>query len=104
MTAQIAQRIGNALSVSSATKLRELDQALREFVRSVGPAAATPISGVFDASQVTSGTFAAARIPALSLLDASGLGNFANDAAAAAGGVAVGRLYRNGSIVQVRVV
>lgn len=32
-----------------------------------------------------------------------GLGNFANDAAAATGGVAVGNLYRNGSIVMVRV-
>lgn len=32
------------------------------------------------------------------------LQNFANDAAAAAGGIAVGQLYRNGSIVQIRVV
>lgn len=32
------------------------------------------------------------------------LGNFANDAAAAAGGVQVGQLYRNGSAIQVRVV
>lgn len=31
------------------------------------------------------------------------LGNFANDAAASAGGVQVGQLYRNGSVVQVRV-
>ena len=30
--------------------------------------------------------------------------SYANDAAAAAGGVAVGQLYRNGSVVQVRVV
>ena len=34
----------------------------------------------------------------------TGLGNYANDAAAAAGGVAVGSLYRNGSVIQVRVV
>lgn len=32
------------------------------------------------------------------------LGNYANDAAAAVGGVAVGGMYRNGSVVQVRVV
>lgn len=32
------------------------------------------------------------------------LQNFANDAAAAAGGIAVSQLYRNGSIVQIRVV
>jgi hypothetical protein len=31
------------------------------------------------------------------------LGNYANDAAAEAGGVAVGALYRNGSAIQVRV-
>lgn len=30
-------------------------------------------------------------------------GNFANDAAAAAGGVAVGGLYRNGSVLMIRV-
>ena len=33
----------------------------------------------------------------------TGLGNYANDAAAATGGVAVGSLYRNGSVIQVRV-
>jgi hypothetical protein len=31
------------------------------------------------------------------------LGNYANDAAAATGGVVVGGLYRNGSTIQVRV-
>lgn len=31
------------------------------------------------------------------------LGNYANDAAAAAGGVPIGGLYRNGSAVNVRV-
>lgn len=34
---------------------------------------------------------------------ASALGNYANDAAAAAGGVAVNAVYRNGSVLQVRV-
>lgn len=34
---------------------------------------------------------------------AGGLGNFATDAAAAAGGVAINQLYRNGSVVQIRV-
>lgn len=32
-----------------------------------------------------------------------GLGNYANDVAAAAGGVAVGGMYRNGSVLMVRV-
>lgn len=35
--------------------------------------------------------------------DFSALGDYADDTAAAAGGVAVGRLYRNGSVVMVRV-
>jgi uncharacterized protein with LGFP repeats len=39
-----------------------------------------------------------------SLLIPQSLGNYANDAAAAAGGVAVTQLYRNGSIVMIRVV
>ena len=33
----------------------------------------------------------------------AGLGNYANDAAAATGGVAVGSMYRNGSVLMVRV-
>ena len=36
-------------------------------------------------------------------LNITNLKNFANDAAAAAGGVPVGGFYRNGSVVQVRV-
>ena len=31
------------------------------------------------------------------------LSNYADDAAAAAGGIGVGQLYRNGSVVQIRV-
>lgn len=33
----------------------------------------------------------------------AGLGDYANDAAAAGGGVAVGALYRNGSVLMIRV-
>jgi len=36
-------------------------------------------------------------------VDFAALQNFADDAAAAAGGVAVGSLYRTGSVVKVRV-
>ncbi len=36
-------------------------------------------------------------------IDLSGLPNFANDTAAAAGGVKVGGMYRNGSVLMVRV-
>lgn len=36
-------------------------------------------------------------------LGSAGIGNYANDAAAAAGGVGVGGIYRNGSVLQIRV-
>ena len=36
-------------------------------------------------------------------IDLAGLPNFANDAAAATGGVRVGGMYRNGSVLMVRV-
>ncbi|WP_434513772.1 hypothetical protein AB6Q56_14420 [Dechloromonas sp. ARDL1] len=36
-------------------------------------------------------------------VDLSGLQNFANDAAAATGGVKIGGMYRNGSVLMVRV-
>jgi hypothetical protein len=45
-----------------------------------------------------------ARLTATGKVRLTGLGNYANDAAAAAGGVAVNELYRNGSVVQIRVV
>lgn len=54
MTIQIAQRLGSALDIRSATRLRELDQALREYVRSVGTAANVPIGGSIDWSHITS--------------------------------------------------
>lgn len=37
------------------------------------------------------------------IIPAGGLGNYANDGAAAAGGVAVGEIYRNGSALMIRV-
>jgi hypothetical protein len=54
------------------------------------------------------GTGVAARLtlaaPLYALPNLQASATFANDAAAAAGGVAVGDLYRNGSIVQCRIV
>jgi hypothetical protein len=53
VTIQIAQRIGRALDVRSATKLNQLDQALREYIRSVGPGATVPLTGSFPWSNLT---------------------------------------------------
>jgi hypothetical protein len=48
-------------------------------------------------------TFAAASVPASLIVGANTLTNAVNDAAAGAAGVAVGHLYRNGSVLMVRV-
>lgn len=48
-------------------------------------------------------TFAVSSVPAASLVGAEALTNAANDAAAAIAGVAVGQVYRNGSVLMVRV-
>lgn len=53
MTIQIAQRIGRALGVTSATKTKELDEALRAYVRSVGPGATLPIAGSLPYANLT---------------------------------------------------
>lgn len=56
---------------------------------------------------VFTGQFGAAlprfEVTATKVIFNSGFPNYANDAAAAAGGVAVGQLYRNGSVVMIRV-
>lgn len=52
MSIQIAQRIGRALGVSSATKTKELDEALREFVRSVGQGS-SGLAGTLPYSSLT---------------------------------------------------
>lgn len=48
-------------------------------------------------------TALAARVTTIETRIPTPLQNFASDAAAASGGIAVGRFYRNGSVVQIRV-
>ena len=116
MSIGIARRIASALGIKSETDIRRLNEALLEYVRLTSQSAATALPGNIAASQVVSGTFADARIAASNVtqheaaltilaaqIDGTALGNFANDAAAATGGVSVGEFYRNGSIVMVRV-
>ena len=116
MTISIARRLGAALGVKSETSIRAINAALLEYVRLTQQSATTPAAGSIDASQVVSGTFANARIAesnvtqhqaalavAAEKILGVGLSDFANDGAAASGGIDVGGLYRNGSVVQVRV-
>jgi hypothetical protein len=58
----LARRIGQALDIRSESKIRTLNEALLAYVRLTRQSAATPIDGDISASQVTSGTFADARI------------------------------------------
>lgn len=62
MTIQIAKRIGRALNVRSGTRIKELDEGLREYVRLVPKATTTPMPGVIDAGQVTTGVLADGRV------------------------------------------
>ena len=116
MTIAIARRLGSALGVKSESKIRVINEALLEYVRLTQQSSTTPAPGNIDASQIVSGTLANARIAesnvtqhqaalavAAEKILGVGLSDFANDGAAASGGVAVGGLYRNGSVVQVRV-
>ena len=77
--------------------------ALQGFVDKVGPVISATWLNVVDVLKFTVFEDAATKAAARKAL-MSGLENYANDAAASAGGVAVGELYRNGSIVMVRVV
>ena len=57
-----------------------------------------------DDDAVSSAKIAAAAVTPAKISDwSTGLDDYANDAAADSGGVAVGELYRNGSVIQVRV-
>jgi len=79
-----------------------------------GSAPVATVRAYFKGASATSSDFSAIfansnGIAALAIRDdlyvlAAYLGNYANDAAAAAGGVPVGAMYRNGSAVQVRVI
>lgn len=62
---------------------------------------ANTLKGVDDVSTVTGG-ISTDNVGNL-FLDVVVLGNYANDGAAATGGVPVGGLYRNGSVLMVRV-
>lgn len=55
-------------------------------------------AGVVDTNTLATGAATPTKLSGFNTL-----GNYANDAAAAAGGVAIGGQYRNGSVIQVRV-
>lgn len=102
MSIGIARRIAATLNIKSESKIRSLNKALLEYVRLTAQSAVTQIVGTLPWGSIT-GKPTTFPSNAKDDVDGSTLENFANDGAAATGGVAVGGLYRNGSVVQVRV-
>lgn len=72
---------------------------LVQFATTGATAVALPVTG-FLATRAGAETLSNKTLDTPKL---SGLGNYADDTAAAAGGVAVGAMYRNGSVLMVRV-
>ncbi len=75
-----------------------------------GAVVSSDLTGALVFSRVTTATGTGQSLTESARFDASGylvfpsLGNYANDAAAAGGGVPVGGVYRNGSVMMIRVV
>lgn len=93
------------ISVNNVIKNPGVDFTLNgsQIVFTTAPTGGQTFFGVLMGDAVNVGTPADGTVtPAKT--NFSGLGNYANDAAAATGGVAVGGLYRNGSVIQIRVV
>lgn len=82
----------------SALTIEELDANFQYFTGSHAVTGSLIVSG----SLTTTGSFSASGSVILPMVSQSL--NFANDAAAAAAGVPLGGLYRNGSFIQIRLV
>ncbi len=102
MSSHAARQLGRALGVNTENGIRALEAALTEAVRSTPQAASTPVPGQIPWTNVTGkpSTFAS---NAADDVDGSTLADHADDSAAATGGIEIGGLYRNGSVVMVRV-
>lgn len=62
MPLDLARRVGVALDIRSNTRIRQIDRALKEYVRLTPQSPTVPSAGNIDAAQVISGTLADARI------------------------------------------
>lgn len=62
MPLDLARRIGVALDVRSETRIRQIDRALKEYVRLTPQSPTVPSAGNIDASQIISGLVPDARI------------------------------------------
>jgi len=102
MSSRSARELARALGLRKQSEVRLLDAALEEAVRFTAQAASQEVVGSVAWGNVTAkpATFAS---NAADDVDGSTLADYADDSAAATGGIAVGGLYRNGSVVQVRV-
>lgn len=62
MTLELAQRLGRALDVRSQSRVRVIDEAIKQYVRLTAQSPTVPMTGTIDAAQVVSGTFDDGRI------------------------------------------
>ena len=100
----VAAGVGTKITLFPAQDTSDVDYAIGYGGNFVWQSVAQNITGNFFSWY--GGTTQVAKLDGtgnLSLLTLPASTTYANDAAAAAGGVAVGQLYRNGSVVQVRV-
>jgi hypothetical protein len=91
---------GARLTVKTSSNIPKINGGFKLFLTVSGDASLeAPLSGrlatLTNTETLTNKTLDAPKV--------TGLGNYANDGAAAAGGVPVGGIYRNGSVLQVRV-
>ena len=92
------------LEVGDGISIEVTDSTVKLSVENVAVTQGYPVTllpqGVTTLILPLSGTLMSSESP---MVDASTLGNYANDAAAATGGVPVNGVYRNGSALMVRV-
>jgi hypothetical protein len=83
----------------------KVDEASRLSIRQIEQEFDHWFDNVYQNPTITNPTMTGATLttPAMSRPSISGLSDYADDAAAAAGGIAVGSTYRTGSIIKVRI-
>jgi hypothetical protein len=83
----------------------KVDQSTAQSIKSIEQEFDHWFANVYRDATLTNPTMTGATLtsPAMSTPSITGLSDFADDAAASAGGIAIGGAYRTGSIIKVRI-